>query len=117
MQSTNIMEEGTTTISRFRYDDASMHREYENELAAKLNYMTSRIRAILKKYEGSEFEVEDSRLELWWWTGLNKELVTYGTQLERLINLIENRMPQWPLLVTPPPHSTSSSTYHCFFGG
>jgi hypothetical protein len=72
------MEEGTTMISRFSYEEASLHRTYDNQLATRLYYMTSRIRAILCKLERSELEVEGSGLDLWWWTGLNKELVTYG---------------------------------------
>lgn len=68
------MEKQPKLIKPFRYSNYSINRRKENVSAAVLNYFTSRIRAILRKSESSDLE----GLEEWFWTGLSKELVTYG---------------------------------------
>jgi hypothetical protein len=59
-------------IHHFLYPLASVQRVNDNEEMARLNYIASRIRAALTKWGSFE---EGS--QLWWWTGLRNELVTY----------------------------------------
>jgi hypothetical protein len=64
------------TISHFSYPPTSKLRIYDNKQMARLNYMTSRIRALLCKWgNASAAEASEEGAALWWWTGLNCELV------------------------------------------
>jgi hypothetical protein len=63
-----------TTFCDFVYPVASNYRKTDNTLMLRLNYMTSRIRAVLSHYMSLKIN-DDARL--WWWTGVQKEVVTY----------------------------------------
>ena len=63
-----------TMVHRFQHPLASSLRKNDNELMARLNYLTSRICAALSQFMALSPEAEDAAL--WWWTGLQKELVT-----------------------------------------
>lgn len=49
----------------------------ESEQIARLNYMASRIRAAFCEWAKEKVAIEG--VDLWWWTGFHKELVTYKT--------------------------------------
>ena len=69
----SLVEE-LTVIDPFRYPVVSQLRQKDNEHMARLNYMASRIRAALCEWANDSSEIEGS--DLWWWTGLQKELVS-----------------------------------------
>jgi len=73
------MSDSITMINTFRYPQSYELRMTDNQQMAQLNYMTSRIRAALCKYEEDLDKVEGS--EEWWWESLQKELVTYKIKL------------------------------------
>lgn len=78
---------------------------------ARLNYMTSRIRAMLCKWGTASVEEQTKKgADQWWWTGLHCEMVRIKIFLIDLPIIIENRTLRCRILDTPPPDSTSSST-------
>lgn len=89
-------------IHVFHYPETSQHRKSEILQMSRLNYFASRIRAAICAWARTEIEV-DSAIQVWWWNGLHDELVTYKIFFEKIGSLIESRMPQWPMLVTPWP--------------
>lgn len=62
--------EEVVNIHKFQYQTASEHRKVDNDEMARLNYITSRIRAIL-----CAFLLSETDNALWWWIGLQNELV------------------------------------------
>lgn len=84
------MSDATTTMSdvpliqNFRYPSSSLQRQNDNEQMARLNYMASRIRAALFKWATISDVVGN---DLWWWTGVRKELVIYKISLVRCSSL------------------------------
>jgi hypothetical protein len=63
-----------TTLETFCYPEASALLKMDNQQMAILNYMASRIRAALFKWE------DDSGIQgsnEWWYKGLQNELVRY----------------------------------------
>ena len=72
---------------------------------ARLNYMASRICAIISEWvrKKSDRAPDCEGLEKWWWTGIQNELVSTNHCYNGIRSLIKSRMLQWPLLVTPRP--------------
>jgi hypothetical protein len=68
-------------IGKYKYPRPNQKRYNEREQKARLNYMASRIRAILCEYMEDKEPVsqEEQGLELWWMTGLVNEMVMYKT--------------------------------------
>jgi hypothetical protein len=74
-QSTTAMsdrKDEPTVIHTFHYCEVSSQRQEDNEDMARLNYMTSRIRAALFLWSVSY--TSDVAAQ-WWWTGLRNEVV------------------------------------------
>jgi hypothetical protein len=71
--------ESLVLIQKFRYPQTSLQQQNEDEQMARLNYMASRVRAVIcewvKEKVDSDITEDSEGLELWWWTGLHKELV------------------------------------------
>ncbi|KAF8816372.1 hypothetical protein BYT27DRAFT_7248439 [Phlegmacium glaucopus] len=63
--------EKPTIIDKFQYLPVSQQRKTDNEEMARLNYMTSRLRAALCKWAISALPPEAVQ---WWWMGLQNEL-------------------------------------------
>ena len=62
-----------TLIQTFHYPLASMQRQNDNEQMVRLNYMASRLCAALTQWATAS---DKGTADLWWRTGVQKELVT-----------------------------------------
>jgi hypothetical protein len=74
--------ENVVHIEIFKYPLAIRQRQNQNEHMAQLNYMTSRVRAVICEWLKEKVaipEEDQEGLDLWWWTGLQKEMVMYKT--------------------------------------
>ena len=65
-------EEEPVLIHTFHYYEVTNLRGHENEVMARLNYMASRIRSALFRWNVS---LTGETAEEWWWKGLKNELV------------------------------------------
>ena len=62
-------------LRQFMYPEAGTHYMQTLKEKSKLNYFASRIRAALNRFATRTASNKES--ELWWWTGMRNELVTY----------------------------------------
>jgi hypothetical protein len=60
-------------IQNFRYPAVTRFRRHDNMQMRQLNYITSRIRAALCQWA---IGIDTEEPALWWWRGLQNELVT-----------------------------------------
>ena len=77
--------EKVVKLQKILYTRTSMLARIEKEQTARLHYIASRIRAAIREWvsvpEDFAKHLTDEELDgrdLWWWTGLQKELVKYN---------------------------------------
>jgi len=62
-------------LRQYTYPEAGKHYIQTLQEKAKLHYFASRIRAALNRFASRTASNQET--ELWWWTGMKNELVTY----------------------------------------
>jgi hypothetical protein len=65
-------QEEPVFVHTFQYCEVTLQRAHDNEYMAKLNYMASRIRSALFRWNIS---LTGETAAEWWWTGFKNELV------------------------------------------